>query len=219
MHINKENKGDKDSAMSDSLTPSGRINQHEDRFRENRKWQLAYRRFVIEGVPSEKYAPYFGLNRASLREWFDLQLINGLNWDNFGGVWQFEHIIPLGYFDFSFEADLLLCWNFINIRVEGKTLHDGQSEKSVDLLGAKLYFQTLYENTGFSMAQKMIQKIESIETSMASINPGQLLFIQQKKEWLENICLLNKEEYARFNGGVSVEDIMMERAILKKLLK
>ncbi len=217
MDISKEQNQNEVSAGE--LVSNSPLNQHENRFREKRKWQLAYRRFVIEGVPSEKYAPYFGLNRASLREWFELQFINGLNWENFGGEWQFEHILPLAYFDFTNESDLSLCWNFINIRVESKTTTSNtQPEQAVDLLGAKLYFQTLYKKTDYSIAQKMVQKIESIETGMAGINPGQLLFIQQKKEWLENISLLNKEECTRFNSGVSVEDIMMERAILKKLL-
>ncbi|TAG31349.1 MAG: hypothetical protein EAZ35_03970 [Sphingobacteriia bacterium] len=215
MSIKKENKDEGDSAAR--LTTASKFNQNGDRFRENRKWQLAYRRFVIEGVPSEKYAPYFGLNRTSLREWFELQLINGLNWGNFGGEWQFEHILPLSYFDFTNESDLSLCWNFINIRVESKiTTSNTQPEQAVDLLSAKLYFQTLYKKTDYSIAQKMIQKIESIEANMANIKQEQLLFIQQKKDWLENIILLTKEECAHFNTGVSVEELMMERAILKK---
>lgn len=193
--------------------------EYKDHFREARKWQLAYRRFVIEGVPSEKYAPYFGLNRNSLRNWIELQFSKdpNLNWETFGKNWQFEHIVPLAYFNFALESDLYLCWNFINLSVESKLVDpEKQTEKRVGIIGAKLYFQNLYKKTGFSMAQKMILKIESIEANMAGMIDGQLIFIQQKKDWLENICLLTKEESARFNTGVSVEDLMLERAILKR---
>ena len=118
--------------------------ENKDRFREARKWQLAYRRFVIEGVPSEKYAPYFGLDRNSLRDWIELQFTNGLNWEGFGKNWQFEHIMPLAYFDFTIDSDLYLCWNFINLGVESKLVEpEKQTEKRVDILGAKLFFQNL----------------------------------------------------------------------------
>lgn len=199
-----------------------------DRFRETRKWQLAYRRFVIEGIPGEKYAPYFGLNRDGLREWFELQFTAELSWDNFGTHWQFEHIIPLSYFNFELEQDLLLCWNFINIRVQEKGIrqegmeadgrrHEGmEGSWQVDTLGAKQYFKTMYKNTGFSVAEKMVHKIERIESSMATIMPPQHDFIQQKKDWLENIASLNKEEFLRFNGGMPVKDLLIEREILKK---
>lgn len=219
-------------------------NQSSNRFRETRKWQLAYRRFVIEGVPGEKYAPYFGLNRAALREWFELQFTNQLNWENFGTAWQFEHIVPLAYFDFEIEADLYLCWNFINIRVENKAWgQEGMGEKRhggmeairkegmgaegkrqegmkelwlVDVLGAKEYFKASHKNTGFSVCEKMVSKIEAIEASMAAPIPALENFVLKQKDWLENIASLTKEEFLRFNAGMPVEDLLLEREILKK---
>ena len=35
--------------------------------REKRKWQIALRRYVLDGNPSTRYAPYFGLDIKTLR--------------------------------------------------------------------------------------------------------------------------------------------------------
>ena len=61
--------------------------------REKRKWQIALRRYVLEGNPSTRYAPYFGLDINTLRNWFELQFVEPMSWENFGTKWQFEHHI------------------------------------------------------------------------------------------------------------------------------
>ena len=42
---------------------------------EKRKWQLAFRRYVLEGTPSEAYAPYFGIDRVQLRKHAQLRVL------------------------------------------------------------------------------------------------------------------------------------------------
>ena len=54
-------------------TPQTEITDSLIRFREKRKWQLSYRRYVLEKAPSEAYAPYFGLDIETLRQWFEAQ--------------------------------------------------------------------------------------------------------------------------------------------------
>ena len=87
------------------------------RFREKRKWQIALRRYVLEQKWSASYAPYFGIDIQRFREWIALQFEGGQSWDNFSDGWQFDHVVPVAYFDFGSEAELRLCWNFTNIRV------------------------------------------------------------------------------------------------------
>lgn len=103
-------------------TPKVEITDGLIKSREKRKWQLALRRYVLEKNISPGYAPYFGLNIVKFRQWIEIQFTGELNWENFGAAWQFEHIVPLAYFDFSIEDDMHLCWNFINIRVESLEL-------------------------------------------------------------------------------------------------
>ena len=95
-------------------TPKAEITVSLLKFREKRKWQLAFRRYVIEKNKSSFYALYFGLDIEQLRHWIELQFTENIRWDNFGTSWQFDHIVPVAYFDFFNEDDLKLCWNFIN---------------------------------------------------------------------------------------------------------
>jgi hypothetical protein len=169
----------------------------------------------LERAPSEAYAPYFGLDIETLRKWFELQFTPDLHWDNFGKAWQFDHIIPATYFDYSNEADLVLCWNFINIRVEKLDLNKNRGHR-IDLLAVRPYFQDLYNKTGFSLCQKMLEKIATIEISNIVSHPAIENFIIDNKGLLENIAGFDHEEFNSLNKGATAADILLEREILRK---
>ena len=132
--------------------------------REKRKWQIALRRYVIEKAQSGAYARYFGLDIEFFREWIALQFKDGLSWENFAEKWQFDHIVPVAYFDFANEEDLLLCWNFINIRVEGIELNKVRGNR-IDVMGVRTYFENLYNRTKYPFCLRMLDKIATIEVS------------------------------------------------------
>src|SRR5690606_10922137 len=114
-------------------TPKEELTPELLQFREKRKWQIALRRYVLERNKSSFYAPYFGLDSEKFRNWIERQFDADLNWENFSSAWQFDHVVPLAYFDFSAEEDLRLCWNFTNIRIEKLDAAQKQSFR-VDLL-------------------------------------------------------------------------------------
>jgi hypothetical protein len=193
-------------------TPQTEITDSLLKFREKRKWQLSYRRYVLERMPCEAYAPYFGLDIETLRQWFALQFTEGLSWDNFGAAWQFDHIIPSTYFDYSNEEDLGLCWNFINIRVDRLP---GAGNRT-DLLTARPYFQNLLQKTGYSVCRKMLEKIETIERLNTTASPAIEDFLATNHQLVETIQSLSAEEFNRLNQGNTVQDLLLEREILKK---
>lgn len=203
-------------------TPQAEVTDSLLKLREKRKWQLAYRRYVLEGAPSESYAPYFGLSAADLRTWFELQFGQGLGWENFGTHWQFDHIVPATYFDYSKEEDLKLCWSFINLRVEpiAQPETGGPSspphKNQIDVISARPYFQRLYDQTGLLLCQKMLDKIASLEISQIEATPAIESFICANKETLEQIADLTPAEFARYNTGTPIKDIFLEREILRK---
>lgn len=196
-------------------TPQTEVTDSLIRLREKRKWQLSFRRYVLEKTPSEAYAPYFGLDIETLRSWFEIQFTEDIHWENFGKAWQFEHIVPASYFDYSNEDDLRLCWNFINLRVE-KVDMDRNGGARTDLFSVKAYFTNLYSRTGLSICGKMLEKIESIEKSNLENNPGLESFILENRSRLENIASLTKEEFNRLNRNNTVEELLQEREILRK---
>ena len=185
------------------------------KFREKRKWQQALRRYVLEKNPSENYAMYFGLSIESFREWIEVQFSDDLNWDNFATAWQFDHIVPIAYFDFDKDEDLKLAWSFINIRVEKYDI-DKVKRNRIDVIAVKAYFEQLYERTNYSLCARMVKKISAIEESNKVSEPYLEQFINDRKEELYLTATLDKHEFAELNRGATLSDILLEKEILKK---
>ncbi len=196
-------------------TPQEEVTDSLLKFREKRKWQLALRRYILEKNISEAYAPYFGVDNENYRKWIALQFSGELSWENFGSQWQFDHIVPVGYFDFNNPEDLKLCWNFINIRVERLILNKARGNR-IDVLAVRPYFEDLFKKTGYSICLKMIQKIAEIEVSNIISEPFLENFIIENKEELEKLATLSPNEFSRLNRGMSLNDIFLEREILHK---
>jgi hypothetical protein len=184
-------------------------------FREKRKWQIALRRYVLEKQKVSFYARYFGLDIIHFRKWIELQFDQDLNWNNFGKAWQFEHIVPVVYFDFTNEDDLKLCWNFINIRVDKAHLNKN-SASGVDVLTAKAYFENIFRTTGFPVCNAMINKIQLIENAQIKNISQVEAFIKQNSNYLATVGNLSAYEFEQLNMGVSLEEINMERTLLLK---
>ncbi len=183
--------------------------------REKRKWQIALRRYVIEKAQSGAYARYFGLDIEFFREWIAIQFKNDLSWDNFAEKWQFDHIVPVAYFDFAKEEDLLLCWNFINIRVE-RIEHNKVRGNRIDVMGVRSYFEDLYDRTKYPFCLRILQKIKAIEVSNIESNKELVAFIINNQAYFEQIALFNQGDFQRLNQGVSISGVLAEKEIVRK---
>ena len=188
------------------------------KFREKRKWQINFRRYVLQKSPCSAYAPYFGLDIENMRRWFEYQFQGDSGWDNFGKMWQFDHIIPVTYFDFSNEEDLKLCWNFTNIRVEHFPKNNNRGNR-LDVLAAKNFFKGLFETTQYEPCQALLQKIDKIELfEFVNIN-AQKAFILDNRDYLRLIEGYSFFEFELLNSGRSIEEVRKEIDFLKKLEK
>lgn len=183
--------------------------------REKRKWQIALRRYVIEKGQSSAYAKYFGLDIDFFREWIALQFKNELSWDNFAEKWQFDHIVPVAYFDFSSEEDLLLCWNFINIRVERIEYNKVRGNR-IDVMGVRTYFEDLYNKTKYRFCEKMLEKIRTIEVANVESNIELEGFIIKNQAYFEKLSVFDPADFQRLNDGVSCNSILAEKEIARK---
>jgi hypothetical protein len=183
--------------------------------REKRKWQIALRRYVLEKQKSTYYAPYFALDIGKIRQWIGLQFTHELKWDNFSKAWQFDHVVPVSYFDFNNDQDLKLCWNFTNIRVQ--PLQDGQSRRhGADLLSAKTYFQSLHQQSGYALCEMMVKKIEEVENADLAENGLLIRFLADNKVYLDATAAFNEEDFLQLNAGKSIRSIIYEKEFLKK---
>ena len=183
------------------------------KFREKRKWQIALRRYVLEQKWSASYAPYFGLDILRFRKWIELQFDADMTWDNFSEAWQFDHIIPVAYFDFGSDSDLRLCWNFINIRAAKL---DPEANRP-DVLAAKTYFDTLYTRTSHENCRLMVARINSIEAAQLENTGGLEAFIRENEGYLHTISSFSDYEYLQLNEGVEIDKILAERAFSGKI--
>ena len=189
------------------------FNDVDRKFKDRRKWQLAFRRYIIERHPSEFYAPYFGLDIETYRKWLSLQFSEDLNWANFGSKWQFSVVVPLVYFDFSNHEDLTLCWNFINMRIEPLNCRE---ERKIDMFVASSYYERLYEKTGFAMCLKMMKKLEDIKSSYSLFEPELEKFIIENSAYTEQLTKLSPPDFMRINKGATIKDLLLEREIFRK---
>ena len=185
------------------------------KFKEKRKWQIALRRYILQNNQTSAYAPYFGLDIQGFRNWIELQFTEGLNWDNFGTTWQFDHIVPVAFFNFEKEQDLYLCWSFINIRVERLDQQNNKANKAA-LLIVRNYFDDLFNKTSLHICKQMVDRIKQMEASVIMYNPKQENFIKENKEKLEALLGLTAGEMSMFNQGTSLKDILLQKEILKK---
>lgn len=188
------------------------------KFREKRKWQISLRRYVLDKHICVAYAPYFGLDVENMRQWFEYQFQPGIGWDNFGKMWQFDHIIPVTYFDFADEAELKMCWNFTNIRVEKFQLNKDRGNR-LDVLAAKKYFKELYEKTNYAPCYNMLQKIDRLELSEFVSTERQQAFIREHLEYLNMIEGYSFFEFELLNSGRNINEVKKEIAFIKKMGK
>lgn len=186
------------------------------KFREKRRWQIALRRYLLEKNPSVAYAPYFGLDIENFRKWIEMQFTKELSWETFGTLWQFDHIIPVTYFDFANDLELRLCWNFTNIRVE-KIQNNKDRGNRVDVLMAKDYFKDLHDSTGYKVCQELLKKINRIEIAEMISTATQKEFIQHYKAYLQHIEGFSFYEFELLNSGRDVMEVVKEAELIKKL--
>ena len=186
------------------------------KLREKRKWQIALRRYLLERNQCVSYAPDFGLDIESFRKWIEMQFTDDLSWDSFGKSWQFDHIIPVTYFDFANDDELMLCWNFTNIRA-GKIENNNDRGNRVDVLIAKDYFENLYKETGYEVCHELLKKIERIEIAEMIPTANQKEFILQHKDYLKHIEGFTSYEFELLNSGRDIEEVKKEAELIKRL--
>ena len=181
--------------------------------REKRKWQTTFRRYVIEQSLCPAYAPYFGLDIRNLRAWFESQFTSGIDWENFGSAWQFEHIIPLAYFDHEKEEDLRLCWNFLNLRVASAP-EAAQKHRGIHILAARRYFDELYVRSGYPMAKKLSERVTKLELAEDLSTEPQQKLLSGLREHLAHLEKYTEFEFELLNSGKTMEEIRKEVALL-----
>jgi hypothetical protein len=181
---------------------------------QKRKWQIALRRYIIEGRPAVEYAPYFGINSKGFRSWIELGFKPEMEWSNFGKVWQLDHIVPVSFFNSDSEKELCLCWNFINIK---PSLREGLESPRFDSLITMEYFQKLYDKSGYYLAMEMVLKIKRINDKKILELDHLVNFLVQNKEFLNQVEGLSSLEMELINSGLDIHEAIKEAENIRRL--
>lgn len=59
---------------------------------------------------------FISCTRSDLREQFERSFPDGCNWDNYGIIWEIDHIIPISNFDLNKDEDVKKCFHYSNLR-------------------------------------------------------------------------------------------------------
>lgn len=91
-------------------TPWGQIN--------NRIWTVMHRAVRANSARETKYTRALGYTWATLRTHLEAQFLPGMGWDNWGEVWELDHIRPVSEFQYVSLDDPLFreAWRLNNLR-------------------------------------------------------------------------------------------------------
>jgi len=82
-------------------------------------------------VKNDSTMSYIGCNVQYLREWFEYNFTEEMNWDNYGLYWSIDHIIPVCKFDLTNDDEKLKCWNWSNLMPV--KINYNSSKKNIDM--------------------------------------------------------------------------------------
>ena len=62
------------------------------------------------------YTNLIGCELEFFKKWIEFRFSSNMNWENFGKVWQIDHIIPINSFDLTNPNDRQICFHWTNLQ-------------------------------------------------------------------------------------------------------
>ena len=101
------------------------VERRKARNKERRKTDLQFRinmsqrariHEVLRGYKNCKSGVLLDCTREQLIKWLVFNFENGMTLDNFGEVWQIDHVVPVSFFQNTAAAEQRLCFHWSNLR-------------------------------------------------------------------------------------------------------
>ena len=83
--------------------------------RRRKRLQQQLRRFYFNTSPSQELYKYMLCTKETFKEYINSLLQEDMNEENYGTVWELDHIVPVEVFNLDDEEDLKLCYSRYNI--------------------------------------------------------------------------------------------------------
>jgi len=75
---------------------------------------------------------YLGCTFDYFRRYLEVRFEHGMSWDNYGDMWELDHIIPCASWNLTNLFENLCCWNYRNIQPLWKTENRLKKDKFDD---------------------------------------------------------------------------------------
>ena len=104
---------------------------------EERKLIQTYRDRVKRGIQTDRKKTFelLGCSFAELKVYIESQFYPEMDWNNWGKVWELDHIIGCINFDFNNPDELAKCFHYTNLRPLFKTTKIAESFGYNDIVG------------------------------------------------------------------------------------
>ena len=80
------------------------------------KLRNTFRSRILESINKSKLTvEYLDTTIARVMVWLKYNFNDFMDWDNYGTVWNIDHIIPINKFDLKNEEDIFMCFNWRNL--------------------------------------------------------------------------------------------------------
>jgi len=85
------------------------------------------------------YTNLIGCDLEFFKKWIEFRFDSSMNWENFGEVWQLDHILPINSFDMSSPVDKQICFHWTNLQ----PLNSYENRQKSDKLLLHYYFNNI----------------------------------------------------------------------------
>lgn len=78
---------------------------------------------------------YLGCNTSDYVEYIENLLFPEMTWENYGEIWEIDHILPISRFDFTINEEIYKAFNYINTQPLFKTTEIARSFGYMNQIG------------------------------------------------------------------------------------
>ena len=108
------------------------------------------------------YANLIGCDVDFLKKWLEFRFTEEMNWNNFGSIWQIDHILPINGFNFTNELDKRVCFHWTNLQ----PLTSIENRQKSDKLLLHYYFNNIVNIHRFNKIQKKYLGYQTLNESL-----------------------------------------------------
>ena len=132
--------------------------EYQKRLRFKKRQQTNFRRFVRGHNINEEIRELIGFNHREIKVLLEAQMLDTMNWSNYGRHWVVDHVVPFWLFDPTDKGDMKLLWHPENLM---PMLRKDNMHKQGDL---SFSIRKLSKIKGFSITAERLR--ERAETAL-----------------------------------------------------